>query len=250
MADHNPIFTRGQSEVLGFIFVFATVITAVAIVSTTGFAGLQAVQQAEEANNAERAFEILDDNVDDLVTGRAPHRGTEVKLADAELALGDPVNVTVSGEQTTDPSQNFSYTYDIRPLEYEVGDTTLIYAGGAIIRQDRAGMVMIREPAFVFSDRELVLPIVQTRPGETTAVGGSHTVNVRTSLAETSLLVVETEPYHVEYEVTSDQADAWEAYFESTGADNVTRTDSDTVRAEIDTDRVYVTVVRIDVTFE
>lgn len=250
MAERPPVLTRGQSEVLGFVFVFAAVITAVAIVSTIGFAGLQDVQHAEEANNAARAFEILDDNVDEIVTGRSPHRGTEVKLADSQLALGEPVTVTVSGEQTTDPSQNFSYTHAIRPLEYDVGDTTLVYVGGAIIRQDHAGTVMLRDPTLVFTDHEVVLPIVQTRSVETTAVGGSHTVNVRTSLAEKSLLAAESEPHRVEYVVTSNQADAWEAYFRSTGADNVTRTANDTVRAEINTDRVSVTVVRIDITFE
>lgn len=250
MADRRPLRARGQAEVLGFVLVFATVLTAIAIVSATGFAGLQDAQRVEEANNAVRAFEVLDDNVDDVVTGRSPHRGTEVKLADSQLTLGDPVTVTVSGERTTDPNQNFSYTHDVRPLEYDVGDTTLVYAGGAIIRQDRGGMVMLREPTLVFTDREVVLPIVQTRSLETTAVGGSRTVNVRTSLAETSLLAAETEPYRVEYEVTSDQADAWETYFNNTGADSVTRTGSDTVRAEIVTERVYVTVVRIDVTFE
>lgn len=249
MPDRRPLLPRGQSEVLGFVFVFATVMTAIAVVSATGFAGLQNAQQAEEANNAVRAFEILDDNVDDIVTGRSPTRASEVKLADSQLALGDPVTVTVSGERTTDPNQNFSHTYDVRPLEYDVGDTTLTYAGGAIVRQEGDAMVLLREPTLVFTDREVVLPVVQTRSLDTPAVGGSHTVTVRTSHAETTLLAAETDPYRVEYAVTSDRADAWEAYFEATGADSVTRT-GDTVRAEIVTERAYVTVVRIDVTFE
>lgn len=250
MPDRLHTHARGQSEVLGFVLVFVTVLTAIAIVTATGFAGLQDAQRAEEANNAVRAFEILDDNVDDIVTGRSPHRGTAVKLADSQLTLGDPVTVTVSGERTTDPSQNFSYTHDVRPLVYEVGDTTLVYVGGALIRQEHGGMVMLRGPTLVFTDREVALPVVQTRSLDTTAVGGSHTVNVRTSLAETTLLAAEPEPYRVEYVVTSGQADAWEAYFEGTDATVTRAPGSDTVRAEIVTDRVYVSVVRIDVTFE
>lgn len=242
---------RAQSEVMGFVLVFAVVVTAIALIAATGFAGLTNAQEVEHANNAVRAMDILAENVDDLVRGRAPHRGTELKLSGSQLALGDTSTVTVSGRHTTDSTRSFTYAVDVRPIEYVVGaDTTMVYAGGAVIRQEAdGGMFMVRDPSFVLGTDEVVLPIVQTRSLDGTAVGGDRTVNVRTTLAETELLVAETGPYDVTYSVTSDRADAWEAYFTEHPATDVTRS-GDTVTATIRTERVYVTIVRVDVAFE
>ena len=252
MTDRGLRNTRGQSEVLGFVLVFAIVVTAIGLVTATGFAGLQHAKHVDEANNGARAFEIFGDNVNDIVLGRAPHRSTEIKLVDSRLALGAPVHVNVSGERIGDPAANFTESYSVRPVLYDVGDgTTHVYEGGAVIRQERGGVIMLREPAFILSENESVIPIVNVRPKhlDSSSVGGTGTFDVRTHLTSTELLAAETVPYHLEMEITSPRAAAWERYFRDLDCGSVTRV-TDTVTCDIDSQRVYVTVVNVDVEFE
>ena len=77
---------RSQSDVLGFVFVFAIVVSTIGLVFATGFTGLQDARDFERVNNAERAFEVLRDNVGDMIYRGAPSRVTEIKLASASLA--------------------------------------------------------------------------------------------------------------------------------------------------------------------
>lgn len=255
MRDVRRVGGRGQSEVLGLVVIFAIVITAIALVAATGFAGLQDARHIEEANNGVRAFEILDDNIDDLVLGRAPDRATEIKLSNTQIGISDPITIEVRGHQVGNSSANFTHTYEVDPIEYDVGEgTRLIYAGGALIREEYTGEVMLREPTVVRSGRVAILPIVQTRGIGPTSMGGSRTVNVRTHLSETSLLVAETVPHQVEMRVTSPQTAAWSQYFSNgpcEGDEGVRVADGDTVICDLGVvDRTYVSVVRIDVEFE
>ena len=90
---------RGVSDVVGFVLVFALVTATVGVVYTTGIQGLTGSRDVERVNNAERAFDVFANNVDDVIRRGAPSRATEVKLADADLHYGAPVtvNLTLTG---------------------------------------------------------------------------------------------------------------------------------------------------------
>lgn len=252
MRDFHPSGRRAQSEVIGLVVIFAIVITAIALVAGTGFAGLQEARDLEEANNGVRAFEILDDNVDDLVMGRAPNRATDIRLSNTQLEIDDPTIIEVRGHQVGDSPANFTYAVAVAPIVYDLGDgTRLIYAGGALIREEYTGEVMLREPLLVQSDQVAILPVVQTRAIGRPSVGGSQTVNVRTDLSERSLLVSETVPHQLEMRVSSPNTAAWSQYFSNGPCEGVTVIDADTVSCDLGVaERTYVSVIRIDVEFE
>ncbi|MFC7027963.1 hypothetical protein ACFQH8_11645 [Halomicroarcula sp. GCM10025710] len=69
---------RGQSATVGFVVIFSMVLLMVALISVSGFATLDHVQDAERVNNGVRSFEILSDNVDDVVGDEVPSRTTTV----------------------------------------------------------------------------------------------------------------------------------------------------------------------------
>lgn len=242
---------RAQSEVLGLVIVFAIVVSAIGLVAATGFVGLQDARQAEEANNGVRAFEILADNVEDLVLGRAPDRATEVKLSNTQLEFGEPVTIEVSGTRIADGA-TFAYPVDVVPIEYDVGDgTRLVYAGGALVREERLGAVMLREPTVLYSERVTVLPILQTRALDRASVGGDRTVSVRTHLAETTVLVAEPVPHRVAVTVTSPRPAVWERYFAALPCESVSVPATGTVTCDLgEVERLYVTVVQVDVAFD
>ncbi len=90
---------RAVSETISFVLVFSLIVASVGAVYAIGVSELEATRDAERIENAQRAFDVLADNVDDVLEG-APSRGTEVKLAEATLRSADDasMNVTVDPE--------------------------------------------------------------------------------------------------------------------------------------------------------
>ena len=243
--------------------VFSLVATTTGVVYAYGFGGLQDARDATAMNNAERAMDVFADNVRDVHEQGVPNRATEIKLYGAGLALEEPttwrVNVTADGTTRT-------YSSDVEPLVYAAGDTELVYANGALVRVDRGGAVMHREPPFVFrrvgGENVAVVPFIETRSPNEQNVAGRTTVLVRTDLA-ISETVVETASNYTDTDVgvnlsvdtTPKRAVVWERYLEAEttgaygGSDycDVVGSDSATVACTFDVVRLYVGVSRIDV---
>ncbi|MFC4549508.1 MULTISPECIES: DUF7289 family protein [Halorussus] len=247
---------RGVSETVGFVLVFALITLTVATVYVVGIDGLTDARDAEQLNNAERAFDVLADNMADLHRQDAPSRATEIKLAEAQLGFGEPTTMTVSVDVAGTPAD----TVEIAPLVYSGrSESTLVYEAGAVIRTDPGGAVMKRAPDMVFraDGGVVILPVVQTRATGSGGVGGSKTVLVRGTRAVSEVLSARTSGgYRVTVTVDTAPARApvWRRYFEArlddprwNGNCDVVGTDADTVECSFDAERLYVTATRVDV---
>ncbi|MFB6113979.1 MAG: hypothetical protein ABEJ58_07750 [Halodesulfurarchaeum sp.] len=234
---------RGISDVLGYVLVFSLILGSITIVYVGGFNSLTHLRDAERIDNAERAFDVLDTNVDDLVLDDAPSRATELTLARSSLTFGDPVAISVDIAGTT-------YRTQIDPIVFTAGDgNKLVYANGAIIRVDGSESVMIDTPPFLFGDRTLI-PIVDTR-SIGSGVGGSGRVLIRTTVAQRTLTNVSgAGPYDYTLNVTTSNTDAWEEYLEGRMGDaNSCSVIGDTVTCTGRADSVYIKKTAIDVRF-
>ena len=241
---------RGVSETVGFVLVFSLVVLTVGAVLTVGYGGLQDVRDAERVNNAQRAFDVLANNVEDITARGAPSRGTEIRLADASISRGTPTTLNVSGYESG--ARQFATQYDsLGAVVYEAEGTQIRYAAGAVTRIGSGGSVGLVEPNFVISDRRVILPIVQLSVGEE-SIAGSRTVLVR---SERDLRDVEVDRAGVdrlELNVTSPAAGAWEGYLGGQ-MDCERLPDDDGRRLSCETndlDRVQVISFSISVTFE
>lgn len=236
---------RGQSELLGFAFIFGIVLLTITLVVTTGYVGLQNAQEHEQTNNAQLAFTVLADNLDDISRHGAPSRATELKLSDATLSTGDPVTITVSGD-------DFTYNETVHPIVYDSrSGTEIVYSNGALLRQDDESTVLTRDPNFVLTNDTVIIPIVDTYSDKDESIGvsGQSTVLVQTRHAN-SELHHETEGVdEITLEITSPRADAWEHYLSEEPATDCTRND-DTVSCTVTTERVYISVDQIAVTVD
>jgi hypothetical protein len=215
--------TRGASELLSFVLVFSLVTATVGYVYVGGISGLSDRRDAERVNNAERAFDVLADSLGDLSHGGAPSRATEIRLADARLSAGDPVVVNVTGNWSdgteVDSGRNFTIENELDPIVYDGGtDARLVYANGAVLRQQSGGSVMLRSPEAVVRDDRVVLPIVETSV-ESGAVAGSTTVRIRADRAGTTLVDAERDrgSYDLTIRIETPRADAWKRYLEAKG---------------------------------
>lgn len=245
--------SRAVSEVIGFAIVFAIIILSVVMVSVAGFQGLDASRDAERVNNAQRGLDIFADNVDDVTRGGVPSRTTELRVSDADVALDEATTITVSVTPTGGGTTRTAPLVD-RTLVYDAGtDSTVVYASGAVLRSDRNGAVLIRDPGFLVSENETVVTLVQLRPADSSGVGGSGTVHLRVT-GDESTVITGTTPHDVTVTVSSPDVAAWERYFESLATDAPTMTcqpvGTDTVSCSWTTDRVYVTHVDAELRFD
>lgn len=211
---------RGANEIIGFVLVFSLVVSAVGIVSVFGFQSLEDTRDSEEVNNAQRAFDVLADNLADIHQRGAPSRATEISLEDAQLQVGEPVNVTVVGvnPSSADAVSVFSYN----PIVFEGRtDSKVVYSNGAVFLDTPEGGVMLQEPPVVIKPGRLAFPIIQTTPsGGITSTGG-QTVRVRADQRQRQPLRGFTSPNtdysEIRFIITSPRSDLWNEFLEEQG---------------------------------
>lgn len=246
---------RAVSEVVGFVLVFTLVIGTVTIVYAGGFGGLDATRDAERVNNAERAFDVMANNFEQLASGDAPNRATEIKLSEASLS-------TTSNRLTTINASGLDSAAGANPvaIQYRSGDgSQLVYELGAVIRVDDGNAVMIREPDFLFADDRVVVRYISTR-GSGQGVGGSRTTLVRGEKQSSRLLATQSPGSNVTIRMRThpDRSSIWESYFEreieaATGSSidcETTSIDASTDQVlcyGFDVDSLSVSRVRVDV---
>lgn len=281
--------SRGVSDVIGYVLVFSLVVVIIGILFISGFAGIEDSRQAEQLRNAERAFDVLADNINDIHQQDAPSRATEVKLSESQLSLRDSSRAVVSIEGAGTPQVSVPLTSIV--YSPSVGASSVVYESGVVFRMDRGSGVMNDDAPYLFLDeggvRTAILPVLQTRSAGSTSVGGETTVLVRTE--RTARSVVESRidassptdddgdgnggsgfEFTFKVETTPDRASIWLDYLESnipaSFDDNDVDGDGsaagdpacnlatvvnpdDTVVCELAVDRLFVSVTRIDVTF-
>jgi hypothetical protein len=233
---------RGQSDVLGYVFVFAIVVAATGLALTAGLSGLQDARDIERANDAERAFEMLQDDIEDVIGRGVPTRSTGITVADASLGFGGPVTITVS-----EADGGFTSSRDIEPIVYEANaGVEIAYAAGAVIRRQDGGGIVTHTPGFVLSAERTVIPIVQTRPTGSASIGGDATVLVRTTAVRRQVVYASAdESVTLWLNLTTPRADAWHDHLGGLADVTCEPVAGETVACRVTTDRAYVTLVRI-----
>jgi hypothetical protein len=204
---------RAISEVLGYVVVFSLVITSILLV-TGAFGVIQDVRDSEQEKNAQRAFDVAAQNMAAIYERSAPSRATEIDLGDADLFYANNISITVTGDGTQLAS------YRVRPVKMRVtDDTSFVYAGGAVIREQRETGVMVREPPMLLSEKRVHVPVVQTTAPATESVG-STTVLLRGEHTGTTVIESDTRGRYssLTVEIASPRFETWESYFEENPA--------------------------------
>jgi hypothetical protein len=224
-------------------------------VYAVGFPAMQDARDAEQTSNMERAFEVLDDNFDDIVHQGAPSRATEIKLSGGQLSMSETTTIDVYVENTSNASRNTSISASTRPIVYSSDDTEFALAFGAIIRSDGGNAVIRSRPNWLIDDRGTVLPFLLTVQGEgRNSIAGSGTMLVvghgRPPGVAGSFEPNGSARAKVTLTITSKRADAWGRYMDSRGMNPVDDDPSDgTVSYRFETDSITLPKRVIDVEF-
>jgi len=247
---------RAQTEVLGYVLVFAVIVLTVALVTGPGQAGLQNTRDAQQTANVEEGFAVLAENIDDVVREGVPSRATEFDLAGQRVALGPPVTVRVTATYTNG-SIAFDRTHSVRPITYRAeSGAELVYVNGAVVaRGQDGGVAMIREPRMVVSSDRAVVPVINTSLDRRQLRGRDEVVDresrllVRTEERGVPAVNQTTANVTLTIEITSPRAAAWQAYLER-ALDGTCSMSGDTVTCSGETGAATLVVTRVDVSLE
>ncbi|WP_256392419.1 DUF7289 family protein [Natronoarchaeum rubrum] len=208
---------RAVSDVLAFILVFSIIITSVGLVYVFGMGALGDAQVSEQNRNAERAFETLTVNFNDLQDGSGEVRVSQINPRGGGISVDDETQLTVEiGTDTPVSAQ------PVGSLNYRHEGTEISYELGAAFRADDGNSVMVRPPEFVCTtsgsgpDRA-VLSYANLQSTQPSSVTRSSTLRIRAT-GTGSDVIRSSGTTEVTIE-DSTHADAWERYFDSEGWD-------------------------------
>lgn len=243
---------RAATETLGFILAFAVVTTAIAIVYTAGFGGLQDARNAEQVENIERAFDVLAENFEEIRTQGVPSRATEIKLIQGDFGIHPPTNITINVTNVA----NTSVSIHPRPITYTSEDerTTIAYEAGALFRSDGNNTIMLSPPEWIIESGErLVIPVVDTsRTDGPTSLSGPRTILLVSQFQSESLFEHRsTSDVEVRITIESERAAAWNRFLQRKGFTGVDTNPADgEVVFTIDVERIYVprTAIGVELT--
>lgn len=238
-----------MSEVLGYVFVFTLILMAIAVVSVGGYNTLEDARDHEQNSNAERALDVLSNNIADLYARGAPSRATEISLEESQFFVGDPITLKVSVD---DGASTVDVQRDIRPIIFRgAGEVEFVYEAGAVFRDQREGGVTIRNPPLSLSSERMVYPLIQTNSTNLQALSGS-TILVRTRATSKEVAIRSTGASHdVTFTLTdSPRQSIWRQYFEEEHGMSCTESGNTLQCTATGIDRILVSVHHIRIQLE
>jgi hypothetical protein len=215
------------SDLIGFVLTFSVIVASVGLVSTFGLDAMEDVQGNEQVNNAERAFMMLEGNLNEIQNGNAPKRTSEIELHNGEIAFMEDPSFRIIVPQTSDVTAPYAdpvydATFDTLRLEFRYEDSFIVYENGATFRSspDRGTGIIQATPSFHCTEDQAMVSLATMTTKNDRKLGGG-TVRVRAEHRRTDVLY----PFNrsgtdtardgagVIIEVNSQFSSAWEKYF-------------------------------------
>lgn len=161
---------RAVSNVLGYVLLFAVVLSSIIVVGTVGVDQLTDARDGTTALNAEFTMTGVASAVDDVHRENVS-RTSRVGLGGGSLEAGEQTTIKVD----IGDDGSFELSDQTQSIVYRTGNTQIVYVAGAVFRMEEEGEVVVREPDYRVESDSAIIPIPLTEaesPGS--AVSGSN----------------------------------------------------------------------------
>jgi hypothetical protein len=203
---------RAVSDAIGFVLIFSLIVTTIGLVYVAGYDSITTAQTGEQLQNAERTFETIERNFDDIERRQAPARAAEINLNGGTVSVesGASIRVNVTGAK-------FDEEINTSRLAYEKGGRRLDYENGAVVRTSEGHSVVLTDAKLECREDVAIVSVVKILPTDRT-VSGTNVVTIYNRRVNATLLYPTNrsgfQPDGVNVTVSSANADGWNRYLE------------------------------------
>jgi hypothetical protein len=210
------------SEVLGYLFIFGIIVTAIAIVYAYSIPALYTAEDAHYLRNVDQSFLVLHYNANRIVTGSAPSQIVEVKIKDSSLGIYRKSELNLSFYVLNETSLQYEEENIFVPLltvEHSYDDRNIAYEGGGVWVSD-GGVAMLAKPIISIGNTT-VIPVAAIL-GNNSSIGGTAIVRIQlenwyrvmyggTTIEERKNIT------NLTLQISSDYCRGWRTYFYELG---------------------------------
>ena len=148
---------EGVSEAIGFIIMFALVMTGIGLITLYGYPMLMKEQTNANIRNMERNMIVIQNDMKSLSFKNVPYKETDIQVSGGALSA---VDFTRFPQNKIDISNlNNPVSFQTGKLRYatDLGDAVVVLENGAVLKryQSSSGSVMFAKPRW-FLDNDLV----------------------------------------------------------------------------------------------
>jgi hypothetical protein len=217
---------RGVSESIGFLLIFAIIITGIALVTLYGYPLLLQQQVSADEKIMEKNMIVLQNDIKSLAYKTVPYKETSLKIGGGSLTVHGAGSNTTTLHIEYDSIPGINKDYDLGELRYESisAQTDIPLQNGAVVMRPRIqqGSTMLAEPRWFIDtqttasgpEKTMVISIIKITSDTIMAREGIGTVRMKLVGDPIST------PYgpgelSVEY-TGSDYSTAWDNYLTTT----------------------------------
>lgn len=237
---------RAVSDTIGFVMILSLILVTIGMVYVAGIDSVGTMRSGEQLQNAERTFETIERNFDDIERRQAPSRAAEINLNGGTVLVDESssIRINVTGA-------SFDRTVDTGIFSYRLGTHRIDYENGAVVRSTDGTSVVLTD-AKLECGKDVAIISVVTLAGTGGSVTGTNVVTVYNRRVATGLAYPTNRsgftPEGVEVEVTSSNADGWNAYLEN--EPGWSDPDGDGTFSCSRVDEVFVRITEFQLTFQ
>ena len=240
---------RAISDLVAFVLTFAVIVMSIGLITTVGYEQLATAQENQEIKNAERLFQLIDRDYEDLQVSRGSVRTSQLDIGEGELQFYNRsrMRITVGGTSV-------NRTIPLGQLRFDVDESTMTYEGGLVARGTDNRSVRRRPPTIQCTDEAAMVSVVQLT-GRMPSSFESGFVKITSAQTGTEIIYPRerfgpesaTAASDVTIELDTSLDSAWRRYLVQSA--NWTAVPSQENTYTCTADRVYVRETAIDLSF-
>lgn len=208
------------SEIVGYLFIFGIVMSAISIVYVNAFPVLQRSQDQSYLANVDQSFRVLSFNINRIMTSGPPSQSIEVKLKDSTISVLGKSNLNVAWRN--DSLQNDTTgAMTLLTVEHLFSDRKIAYEGGGVwVKTSDGGVATLAVPNWILGNAtDIFYSTLSTSNASRSGTGLTdielvNSCRVLGQCAPTTVQYINAS--RVTLNVTSEYCLGWEHYFERT----------------------------------
>ncbi|GEM_PF-1689293 len=172
---------RGISDVLGFTFTFAIILTGVGLISISGFGALDTFVDNQQVTNGDRGMQATASSFDSIQRSGEQYRQVDIVPGSGDIFLNetaltiesDDLNLTTLVEGASEDDAKIN----INALEHRFDDVSVGYESGGVLRTNAADPSY--RPSIRCSEEVALVSLVSLSSDETIRESGEFRSDIR-----------------------------------------------------------------------